>query len=512
MVEIRGGYERVQSDVVITGYRLNAKEPAQKALERILGMSPEAARTMARSFPAVVVQGAANDNAERIRAQLEHAGALVELRSSPPRGLSARAPNIERAPLDLPPMGARGGAFDLDLDLPMGGGGGPAKANKSGTGSFTLPTRNGGLGATSPRPLMNTDSLMPAGYGAPPKTGAFAAPAKTGTGPFAASPKTGTGSLAIPAPPSSRVRVPQPTSRSLGVQQPPPPPPAAYQLGDFGVAPRGLSVVAKLPSAPDSLAPAPPPPAAAPPMPTLADGDFDFESGGPSALELDLGSDPRQSLARKPSLPHEEILGERFGNLTDPRAAKAPDVDRQVMRSLERRPDSRRPIKREQSLLDRLLDGPWLSILMLVVIAALTLGAVGYALDPADPLEGLAHAKALPTVEPDDQLAHREGYLHPLLRSIPRPLRAPVAALLRQQISGVHEVPVTFAAASGQTAQCALIEQGADIKGRLKQLRETGHEVQAPPTLWAKLTAQEHALRAELGRSAVEFARVCLAP
>ncbi|HEX5656222.1 MAG TPA: hypothetical protein VFX59_03465, partial [Polyangiales bacterium] len=250
----------MQSDVVITGYRLNAKEPAQKALERILGLPPEVARALARNFPAVVVEGAANDNALRIRDQLESAGALVEVRAS--RG---RNDALELAP-------ARGGAFDLDLDLPMGGGAAPAKANKSGTGAFAALPRTG--------------------------PGGFPAPARSGTGAFA-SPKTGS-HLAVPMPPPTRAGNPrqaQPTSRGLRgslPQPPPPPPPSAYQLGDFGVAPRGLSVVAKLPTGPASVPPASPP--------TLADGDFDFDSAAAGGgIELELGTGPHRSVPRKPS-------------------------------------------------------------------------------------------------------------------------------------------------------------------------------------------------------------------
>jgi hypothetical protein len=491
----------VQSDVVITGYRLNAKEPAQRALERILGLTPDAARLLARSFPAVVLEGAANDNALRIRDQLESAGALVELRASQPR--------VERAPLDLPPQ--RGGAFDLDLDLPMAKGGTPPKANKgTGTGAFALPPRTG------------TGALPPAKTG----PGGFPA-AKLGTGSFAA-PGTGTGPIAVPPPPA-RPRAPQPTSRSLrgSAPQPPPPPPAAYQLGDFGMAPRGQSVVAKLPLGPSStpslpslspsgpsLSPPRPSPVASPP--TLADGDFDFESAAGGGLELDLGTGPRKSLPRKPSTPREELHGERFGALDGPRVgAKAPDVEAQAFKSIQRRPESRRPAKKQDSSLARWVRGALPGVLLLA-ICALTLAAVGYALDPADPLGGLARAQALPRAEPGDEAAHREGDLHSLLRSTPRPMRAPVAAVLRAQITGVHDVPVSFVAgpgaSQGQTAQCVLVEHGPDTEARLARVRATGHEVASTSSASAQLIEHERALRAELQRLDLQFTRVCLAP
>jgi hypothetical protein len=459
----------VQSDVVIVGYRLNAKEPAQKALERILGLSPDAARTLARSFPAVVVEGAANDNAERIRAQLSDAGALVELRASGGRPLAP-------APRDLPAP-PRSPARKPDL--------------------FALDLEPGTL----------------------PPTG----------------PKTGTAPLAIPAPPRSTQptrggtpRAPQPTSRTAraSLPQPPPPPLAAYQLGDFGLGPRGPGVGAKLPMGPPSLAPvslAPPPAAFSPP--TLADGDFDMDGSG---MELDLGPGGKPlSLDPSPQPSIElDMLGERFEDLAPPRASlngeavraarpaeRMPEVEPAAFRAIQRgRVDSRRPVaKKRVSLLRQLLDGPLPSLLMLLVLSALSLGAVGYALNPDDPVQGLASAQALAESDAPDQVAHRDGYLHPLLRSTPRPVRAPLAAILRARIGGVHDLTVSFRAGD-MDAQCTLVEHGADTEARLARVRETGHEVPATPAASLELIEHERSLRAQLGRPDLIFTRVCLVP
>jgi hypothetical protein len=475
----------VQSDVVITGFRLNAKEPAQKALERILGLSPDAARALSRSWPAVVMEGVANDNALRIRDQLERAGALVELRQA------------RLAALDLPAP-PRGGAFDLDLDLPMGGGGvGSAKANKSGTGAFAAVPKTGPGGFAAAK-------LPPSKPTAAPKTSSH---------------------LAVPMAPPTRSGNPQNvdagrrpreqnTTARASLPQPPPPPAAAYQLGDFGVSPRGQSVVAKLPTAPSM------PQRAAPSPHTLADGDFDFDGfGGGGGIELDLGTGPRQSLPRKPSQAkpsqpmEEEVLGERFGALEDPNA-KAPEVDAVAFRSIaqqqpQRRVESRRPAKKKLDLLQHV---PVVSLLVLLALTALTLAAVGYALDPADPLGGLARAQALPVRQGPDELEHQQGYLHPMLRSTPRALRAPVAAILRAQIQGVHDVSVGFLAEAGQTAQCVLVEHGTDTEARLARVRATGREVNATPTAAAQMIEHERALRASMQRLDLQFTRVCLVP
>jgi hypothetical protein len=69
----------VRSDVVIVGYRLNAKEPAAKALERILKLAPDEARRVARSFPARVASGLPNERAEALAEALRDAGAQVQL-------------------------------------------------------------------------------------------------------------------------------------------------------------------------------------------------------------------------------------------------------------------------------------------------------------------------------------------------------------------------------------------------------------------------------------------------
>jgi hypothetical protein len=163
-------------------------------------------------------------------------------------------------------------------------------------------------------------------------------------------------------------------------------------------------------------------------------------------------------------------------------------------------------------LLERVLQGPLLSILVLLGVCAVTLGGVGYALDPADPIGGLARAQTMPDDEPADQVGHQEGYLHPLLRSTPRPVRAPLAAVLRARISGVHDVPVSFPSHDA-LAQCTLVEHGTDdTEARLAKVRETGHEVPATAEASAELIEHERAFRAQLGRPDLMFTRVCLVP
>ena len=87
----------MRSDVVIVGYRLNAREPAAKALERILGLASADARQLARGFPALVARDLAATEAEALKAELQAAGAQVELRphlatmGAAPRGQPARA-------------------------------------------------------------------------------------------------------------------------------------------------------------------------------------------------------------------------------------------------------------------------------------------------------------------------------------------------------------------------------------------------------------------------------------
>ena len=93
----------MRSDVVIVGYRLNAKEPAAKALERILGLAAEEARALARTFPAVVARAVPQERAEQLADALRTAGAQVDLRDA--GEAEARAPRASTAAQPaLPPV------------------------------------------------------------------------------------------------------------------------------------------------------------------------------------------------------------------------------------------------------------------------------------------------------------------------------------------------------------------------------------------------------------------------
>ncbi|MET0341459.1 MAG: hypothetical protein ABW252_10695 [Polyangiales bacterium] len=93
-------------DVVIVGYRLNAKEPAPKALERILGLAPEVARKVARSFPAVVGAALSEHEATQLAARLRDAGAQVEVRELAREGARPEQA-VAAAPMPAPLPAAR---------------------------------------------------------------------------------------------------------------------------------------------------------------------------------------------------------------------------------------------------------------------------------------------------------------------------------------------------------------------------------------------------------------------
>ncbi len=68
-------------DIIITAYRLNAVQPAAKALQRILGLSPADAAALAKRFPCVVRANEDPQEAERLCAALQEAGAFAELQA-----------------------------------------------------------------------------------------------------------------------------------------------------------------------------------------------------------------------------------------------------------------------------------------------------------------------------------------------------------------------------------------------------------------------------------------------
>jgi len=480
----------VHCDVVIVGYRLNAKEPAAKALERILGVTPEAARALTRAFPSVVAENAPEAHAEQLREQLTSAGALVELR---PRG----ALNVAAARPDVPGAGAAAPAAAA----------GPAEAKVA---PPAAPPR-----ARLPVADFSLDLELPS----------IPAPERGPTIPRS------TAGLQLPPP-----GVPQAASPGLPapVSKVPTASAANYQLGDFGLAgPRGPSmsgllpisggsVVAALPTAPPSVPPAPNPSAG-------GAMDLDLELGGGLELELDhsdqAGSGLRRGLSDHPPDNDHHSLGERFEELAGG-AAEAPARDTRP------RPPVRapRPLETRRSLPPQVpkveasaLHGAlreWVpSLLLLAAISAGSLAAVGYALDPSDVLGALQRERtAVSTTSAPPMRSEGPGGpdamlgLHPLLRATPAITRGPLAAILRARIGGVHEVPVSFAK-QGATVHCSLVEhaEGGETEVRLARLRETGREVPAPSDITAQLREHERALRTASHHPELRFTQVCLA-
>ncbi len=91
-------------DVVIAGFRLNAKEQPAKALERILSMSPEQARVCSKQFPHLALSNAPREAAEALRLQLDEAGARVSIA---PHQAGAPVANDIQRPAASPPPPAR---------------------------------------------------------------------------------------------------------------------------------------------------------------------------------------------------------------------------------------------------------------------------------------------------------------------------------------------------------------------------------------------------------------------
>ena len=151
--------------------------------------------------------------------------------------------------------------------------------------------------------------------------------------------------------------------------------------------------------------------------------------------------------------------------------------------------------------------GAWLPSLLL--LSALTVGsllAVGYALDPDDAVGALrreseariraARGAVGGAAEPERDARKS---LHPLLQAAPAGVRAPLAAILRARIAGLHQVPVSFVLASGAHADCLLVEQrDAPNDERFVALRETGSTVTPPAHVAAAPTGLDLVVAAAL--------------
>ena len=402
--------------MIIVGYRLNAKEPAAKALERILGLAPDAARKLARSFPALVRQALAQPDAELIAARLRDAGALVELRETAGAG-----PTRKRTSTPLPP---------------------PSPVAAQAARQRAIPT---------PRP--------------------------------AAGP------------------TPEPSSDT-----------AAYRLGDFGLGPPPAA------ARPAAAATAPAAPAAASAAVARApneDLSFDLDLSSGPLLELEQA--PVNTNARAPATYASEPPGfdARFETTAD--AAPPPAVEERALRAIHRTPRAAaEPVRRSVTprrprLGARLRAGAqgWLpSLVLLGLLGAGTLCAVGFALDPDDPF---ALLRAPSGAVSDAGAAAEVDGRHPLLRAAPAVARPPLAAILRARIAGVHVLPTSFSTPGGKSVDCALVEQGEheDARTRLSELRRTGSEVAVPREAQAMLSEHARALRATGGET-LRLTPLCL--
>ncbi len=482
-------------DVVMVGYRLNAKEPAAKALERILGLTPEDARRLARAFPVTVVEGTSESDAVRIRDELQAAGALVELRAQ------SRAPGFVSEARTNARFDAAGAVQEPES---------PA------TRLTPEPTRNSNLGpradlGTAGRTRLTPEPARSSNVG-PRIDVALAAPTRRTPEPLRAS-SPGPSAALRPSPEPFAAVPPTPTSAPVvfpasatAAPQAQQDGSGAYQLGEFGFEIARSRTVSRPPSAP--------------PPPRGADVSLDLELAAGLPLELDQPSAAGPSLdfgGRNTPANDLHSLGERFEELGPGRRARAPEVEEHAFRAIQRISkghESRRPPPRQsasarvRSALTRSLRA-WLpSLALLALLSAATAAAVGYALDPSDMLGVLRRegsADAFVPGRPQDR------DLHPLLRATPSITRAPLASMLRARIAGVHEVPVSYEDGS-KTVQCALVENvPGQTEARLEQVRQTGREIAPPIPIMAQLREHARALRAANARADLELTPICLA-
>ncbi len=77
--EAAGAAEKDEFDVVMTGFGDN-KVAVIKAVRGITGLGLKEAKEMVEGAPSTIKEGAAKDEAEELKKQLEEAGASVELK------------------------------------------------------------------------------------------------------------------------------------------------------------------------------------------------------------------------------------------------------------------------------------------------------------------------------------------------------------------------------------------------------------------------------------------------
>ncbi len=102
-------------DIVITAFRLNAVQPAAKALQHILGLSPSDAAVLAKSFPCVVRENETAEEAERLCSELNAAGAHAELHEHVPE---LQEQDAQTAPSSEPEAPVPYVIGDLTIGLP----------------------------------------------------------------------------------------------------------------------------------------------------------------------------------------------------------------------------------------------------------------------------------------------------------------------------------------------------------------------------------------------------------
>jgi hypothetical protein len=485
----------VQWDVVIAGYRLNAREPAAKALERILQLTPEGARKLARSYPTTVLTGGSQAAAEQLAEELREAGAVVELRASqagerashpagPHPGLPLPSPRASlparSAPATTRELASERGAAKLRL----------------GEHELILPdTLQGAEVRSRAEPGVSNPHASPA-------------PLDTHSGQY----QLGDFGLERPREASSKSQTRLPAVSDARSRAEPLPSPDDMSLGrSFNL--EDMRAVHSFTGAGMEAG-------------SSFELDLDLsgaalELAGPRdapALELDARARDvaRVDGATPPPSADLHALGERFAAAADSAPQRTPELEPRAYRALQRAPRPRssgRPQPADERVGSALSGAvrAWLpSLLVLTLLSLATALAVGYALDPDNPLQGLsAHASTL-----RDQPTQRaqDASLHPLLAATPAIARPALAAILRARIAGVHDLPVSFAASGTSTAHCTLVahEEG-HTEQRLSEVRATGRVVSAPREAQAELQVHMRALAATLGRPADSFTPVCLA-
>jgi large subunit ribosomal protein L7/L12 len=74
------GEEKTEFDVVLAGFAEGKKIPVIKEVRAITGLGLKEAKDLVESAPKTVKEGVAKDEAEKIKKQLEGAGAKIELK------------------------------------------------------------------------------------------------------------------------------------------------------------------------------------------------------------------------------------------------------------------------------------------------------------------------------------------------------------------------------------------------------------------------------------------------